>query len=87
MAPKAVRSINQFSVFRPKREIRIDRAMINRMLYVVFEKRSERILSSAMVESTRIMARYAPMIPVRIAASAVTPMTARPTGPMIVWAA
>ena len=41
----------------PRRAIRIDRTMMNRMLYVVLENQSERILSSAIVESTRMAAR------------------------------
>ena len=51
------------------------------------ENRSERILSSAIVASTLVVARYPPMIPVRMAATAVTAMTARPKGPMIASAA
>ena len=57
-------------------------AMTNTMLYVVLENLSDRILSSAMVERTRAVARYAPIMPVRMAASAVIPATARPTGPI-----
>ena len=40
-----------------------------------------------MVDSTRMVARYAPMMPVRIAANAVTAIMASPPLPMIVFAA
>ena len=87
IAPKEVRSTNQFSVFLPSSANTMEMTMMNRMLYVVLENFSDRILSSAIERSTRVVARYPPMIPVRIAAAAVTVIMTRPTGPMMDLAA
>ena len=61
--------------------------MINRLQKAVLLKRAEIIRSSAIVERTLVVARYAPMIPVKIAARAVTAISRRPPLPMMLWAA
>ena len=57
IAPNDVRSTNQFSVFLPSSERKMERTIMKRMLYVVSENFSERILSSAIVERTLVDAR------------------------------
>ena len=61
--------------------------MMNTMLYSVLANFSERMWSSAIVDSTRSATRYAPMMPVNMAARALTAMTARPKLPMYARAA
>ena len=63
--------------------MRIEISMMKMMLYVVLLNFSERILSSAMVDSILRVARYAPMMPVRMAASAAMPTMKRALLPMI----
>ena len=87
MAPKAVKSTNQPSVFLPKNETMIDKNITKKMQYFVLANFWDRILSSAIVESKFMMARYATIMPVKMAASAVMPMTNRPKVPMVFLAA
>ena len=83
MAPKEVRSMNQFRVFRPRNASTMEITMIKKILKLVRENRSERMRSSAIVERILVAARYPPMIPVRMPESAATTMTARPAVPMM----
>ena len=57
MAPNDVRSTNHMRVLRPKSDSAMAIAIMKSMLYVVLENFSERMRSSAIVESTRVVAR------------------------------